>query len=377
VTGLSGVAHTAVAALPGAAAEPVLEAKFHFGWSEPARPRIPARLAIALVASGVTFVPAPPFQEIVTEDRWHQAWSEPIVKRKPRLAEAHQQFLAWQPAPSPFVATGWFNWLSEPVRLKPALPAGGQQFLAPDPKPLVAFSWFDGLTEPVRTRPALPVFEQHVFELEPAPIIAIAWHLPLSEPVRVRAALPAGEQQFYGFDEDIIFVDRWFAWWSEPARVRPALATGRQQVLAFDPQPFPFLGGGGGWYLPDPTRPPSEEPAQRRVKKQGAPRQVEPAIVPPTFKDTIAAQQPARLADVLGSAFVPRLEQREPPALDLYTPAPRPISPRPVIAPAVTDAAADHVDAIDAMEALQALDGLEQQEREAVIAVLLRIASSE
>jgi hypothetical protein len=156
------------------------------------------------------------------------------------------------------------------------------------------------------------------------------------------------------------------------------LTAASQQVLAFDPQPFPFLGGGGGWYLPGsaeatPGRP---DPQQRRTKKPGAPRQVEPAIAPPTFAETIAAQQPARLADVLGSAFTPQLATLAPPALDLYTPAfAVPAGKPPPISRAITDAAADHVDAIDAMEALAALDMLEQQEREAVIAILLHLAN--
>src|SRR5215467_10436062 len=83
----------------------VTEDRWHQPWSEPVRWRIAPQLAVALIASGLAYVAAAPFAETVTEDRWHQPWSEPIVKAKPRLLEAHQQILAWQPAPSPFVAT--------------------------------------------------------------------------------------------------------------------------------------------------------------------------------------------------------------------------------------------------------------------------------
>src|ERR1700736_3571062 len=86
-----------------AGGESITEDKWHEPWSEPVRSRIAPQLAVALIASGLAYVEAAPFAESVTEDRWHQAWSEPVVKALPRLAEASQQFLAWQPAPSPFV----------------------------------------------------------------------------------------------------------------------------------------------------------------------------------------------------------------------------------------------------------------------------------
>jgi hypothetical protein len=373
--GIDALGALSLGDVPAGTQETSLPSKWFAPLSEPVRQRIAPALAVALIASGATVPPIAPFPETVTESRWHQPWSEPVVKSRPRLAEAHQQFLAWQPAPSPFVATGWSNWLAEPVRTKPALPAGHQQVLAPDPFPKVSFSWFGWLPEPVRVRPALPVPEQHAFAFDPVPFVKIDWFAPFAEPVRARPAVlvPTPEQQFQPFDEDIIFVDRWFAWWSEPVRIKPALGAPHQQVLAFDPQPFPFLGGGGGWL----KKPPGDEPARPKVRKPGSSRQVEPAVEPPTFADTIAAQQPARLADVLGSAFLPQLDSLASPALDLYAPPQRPAVPAPVVPRAVTDAAADHVDALDAMEALHALDVLEQQEREAVIAMLLHFANSE
>jgi hypothetical protein len=401
--GIDALGALALGDVPAGTPETSLPSKWHAPLSEPVRQRIAPTLAVALIASGATVPPIAPFPETVTESRWHQPWSEPVVKSRPRLAEAHQQFLAWQPAPSPFVATGWFNWLAEPVRTRPALPAGHRPFLAPDPLPRVSFGWWAALSEPVRVRPALPAPEQHVFAFDPVPFVKIDWFAPFSEPARVRPAVlvPAPEQQFQPFDEDIIFLDRWFAWWSDPVRIKPALGAGSQQVLAFDPQPFPFLGGGGGWYLPDPTRrpgssdpseravtpvfdglrsavrdgSPENEPARPKVRKPGAPRKITPAATPPTFADTIGAQQPARLVDVLGSAFVPQIGQPQSPAVDLYVPPARPAPVVRSIAPPIIDAAADHVDALDAMEALHALDVLEQQERAALIVALFATSS--
>jgi hypothetical protein len=382
--GITGLAQTAVAALVPSASEPVLESKWHQPFSEPVRQRIAPQLAVALIASGLTYVNAGPFPESVTEGRWHQPWSEP-VRVRPALPAGEQHVFEFEPAP--IVSIGWYAALAEPVRLKPGLPAGLQQVFAPDPFPKVSFSWWNWLAEPVRVRPALPAGEQQVSPFDEDIVFVDRWFQPLSEPARVRPAVlvPATEQQFEPFDEDIIFVDRWFAWWSEPVRVKPALGTGSHQVLAFDSLPLPFLGGGGGWYLPDPTRPPSDPSSSespRRIARKGAPRQVEPAIAPPTFADVIWSQQPARLADVLGSAFAPQLVQLHPPALDLYRPpssALRASEGRPAQAPsaATVDAIADHVDAMDAMEALQALDELDRQEREAAIAFLVRIANSE
>jgi hypothetical protein len=146
-------------------------------------------------------------------------------------------------------------------------------------------------------------------------------------------------------------------------------------------EPYPFLGGGGGWYLPGFAEATPGKPAVARRAKAGAPRQVEPKIEPPSFADVIGAQQPAPLADVLGSAFAPRLEQLRPAVLDLYAPPASAVSAsvgKPAAPPAAAiDAIADHVDALDATEALHALDELERQEHEALIAILLHLASSE
>jgi hypothetical protein len=385
--GITGLTQTAVAAL-FTAGEPVLEAKWHQPLSEPVRQKIAPQLAVALIASGLAYVEAAPFPETVTESRWHQPWSEP-VRVKPRLPEGEQQFLSAQPWPA--IAIGWYRPLEEPVRVKPGLRAQLQQVLAwqPAPSPFVATGWFNWLAEPVRRKPRLPEGEQQFFAFQPTPIVKIDWFGWLSEPARPRppGRIPAHAQQFQPFAEDIIFVDRWFQWWPEPVRVRPALRVAGQQVLAFDPEPFPFLGGGGGWLLPaDPSRTALDDglPAPRKVRKPGGLREVEPQIAPPTFADVLAAQQPARLADVLGAAFAPRLATLAPPALDLYAP---PFSgdasrttlaePSRAMAPAAIDAIADHVDALDAMEALHALDELERQEHEALIAIMLHHFASE
>lgn len=430
--GIVGLAQTAVAALAG---EPVTESRWHAPWSEPVRSRIAPQLAVALIASGLAYVEAAPFAERVTEDRWHQAWSEPVRTRW--LPPAEQQPLAFQPGPAdPY---GWYAPLSEPVRIRAALPTPEQhvfefepapfvsfgwwaplaepvrtrllatahrQACVPDPLPRVSFSWWNWLSEPVRIRPALPSGEQQVSPFDEEIVWADRWFAWWSEPVvKARPRLVEAAQQWLAFpppfnagavqsewagpppslvrfqyqaqarppwpDINIAFAVAW----SEPVRVRPALFAGSQQVLAFDPQPFPFLGGGGGWYLPDPTRPPSETGEPRKVKKPGSPREVAPKVEPPTFAEVLDSQQPAKLADVFGANFAEQLGRVGPPALDLYVPPGTAADTvqKVSIPPARIDAIADEVDARDAMEALQALDELDRQEREFLISAVLSV----
>jgi hypothetical protein len=368
--GLTGLAQTAVAALFAGAGESVVESKWHQPLSEPPRGKIAPQLAVALIASGLVYVAAAPFAEAVTEDRWHQPWSEPVRTRA--LAAPQRQALA--PDPLPRVSFGWWVWLAEPVvKARPRLLEALQQHLAFAP-PFNAGAVQSDWSGPP---PSLVRLQYQAQARPPWPDINLGWLPPLAEPLRARppVIIPAPEQQFQPFDEDIIFVDRWFAWWSEPVRVKPALGAASQQVLALDPQPFPFLGGGGGWYLPDPNGAPA-----RRIKKPGAPRPVEPEVAPPSFADVLGSQQPAQLADLLGAAFAPLLAELRPPVLDLWTPpfsAPgsSPGQAVPALArqartrPAVID---DIQDRLDAMAALRLLDEAEQERKTHIIAMLVK-----
>src|ERR1051326_5030227 len=206
--------------------------------------------------------------EAIAESKWHQPWAEPVRERvAPRLALALM--------PSGLVCVG----------------------AAPFAEAVTEARWHQPWSEPVRVRPRLPDGEQQFLALPPWPDVRIGWHAPLAGPVRTRppVRIPAQEQQFQPFDEDIIFLDRWFAWWSQPVRVRPAPAAGPPPGRGVRPAP----------------------------KNRAGPRQVEPKIEPPTFAQVLGSQQPARLADALGSAFARRLHDLRPPALDLWRAGPR------------------------------------------------------
>jgi hypothetical protein len=254
-------------------AETVTEDRWHQAWSEPAR----VRPLVLVPAQEQQFQPFD--EDIIFVDRWFAWWSEP-VRVKPRLPEGEQRFFA--PDAKPFVTFGWYAALSEPVRTRwfppaeqqalafpvqvygaaqsgwsgppPSLTRVQYQALAwqPAPDPFVATGWFNWWSEPIRIRPALSAIEQHVFEFEPTPIIKIDWYAGFSEPVRTRPALPAAEQQFAPFDEDLSATYQWFNWWSEPVRVKAALPVGEQHVFEFEPFTFTKI----DWYawLTEPVR---------------------------------------------------------------------------------------------------------------------------
>jgi hypothetical protein len=110
------------------------------------------------------------------------------------------------------VATGWYNWLSEPVRLKPGLRPELQQFLA--------------------------------YQANPTTVTPFAWYASLSEPVRQKIGLKAFLQQFETQAPQFIpapaaLIEGWFNWLSEPVRLKPGLLAALQQYLAYHPRLLP------------------------------------------------------------------------------------------------------------------------------------------
>lgn len=101
-------------------------------------------------------------------------WSHRVARAQ-RLLAGQQQFLAFNPYPA--ISIPWFHPLSEPVRIKPWLKSSRQQFLAfyPTPSPFVASGWFEPLSEPVRQkqglRASLQQFLAHPAQLRPTPMV--------------------------------------------------------------------------------------------------------------------------------------------------------------------------------------------------------------
>src|SRR6266852_4907962 len=99
--------------------ETVTEDRWHQPWSEPVRPKIKPALAIALIVSGLGWDPQPPIAPPQSIDKWQQPLSEPARKKEDRIGLRDRY---------PFVASavhiGWFGSLSEPVRIRARLQAG-------------------------------------------------------------------------------------------------------------------------------------------------------------------------------------------------------------------------------------------------------------
>lgn len=153
--------------------------------------------AIGQFAIGEVGAQAP---EFIGPDKFMGALSEP-QRRLPRSPAALYPNFFFNPAPSPFVATGWYQALSEPQLQKRALRAAAQPF----------------------------------FFMQPLPFVATGWYSPLSEPVRIKPALLRALMQFFAIDPNVIpttRIETWYQQLSEPQRHKIWLLTALQQAFA-------------------------------------------------------------------------------------------------------------------------------------------------
>jgi len=239
-------------------------------WSEPVRQKI--GLGAHLQQAFTVDPDALTRPEAVSEDKWHQPWSVPTL-RKPNLA-GYPSFSWNTETPPQVVVEYWHAPWSEPIKVKSGLAASEQQFtthfgiqnffpvaagsLGPtfvkktvyQQQAFLSLGWqIDDLRwhQPwsipsVLTKVGLSVKEQPTTVLGAVPIIpeATTWLYSWSEPVRTKAGLGAQLQQFFTVDPDAltrpeaVSEDKWHQAWSEPVRIRPALRTGLQQDLAWN-----------------------------------------------------------------------------------------------------------------------------------------------
>jgi hypothetical protein len=183
-----------------------------------------------MAASGPSYVAGAVTVEFIFEDKWHQPWSEPIVKIKIGLRAGDQQALAFNE--TPFPSFSWYANLSDPVRLKVGLHARYQEVLKYQPTPIINIGWFNWLAEPKRFLRGLPPQEQQFFTLQPNPIISVGWFANLSEPKRFKRGLPPQEQPFFTFFPSPLVSFGWFEGLSEPKRFRRRLLDADQEFLA-------------------------------------------------------------------------------------------------------------------------------------------------
>ncbi len=230
-------------------------------FSEPVRQKISPALAIALIASG-------PVQTLLPEQgsltgSYVYQWSEP-VRQRPGLRPGNQQFLAYVPAKTQnlplrsgevnFAEESQFSkysypW-SEPVRKKPGTPAYLQRFFTGDTEPIPTsrnMAWFANLSGPVREKIGLKPGLQQFFTGDPAAIPAsrgMAWFANFTEPVREKVGTKAALQQAFTADWEFVpgtgeALDGWYVWYSEPVRALAGLKPYLQQYIAYHPRILP------------------------------------------------------------------------------------------------------------------------------------------
>lgn len=100
--------------------EVVTESRWHQAWSEPVRFKRNPKAAAALAASGGVWA-IPVVGETISPDKWFAQWSLP-VRFKRGLRAPYHPYLAHIPRiPDPGTLTEWYARLTEPVRLKVGL----------------------------------------------------------------------------------------------------------------------------------------------------------------------------------------------------------------------------------------------------------------
>lgn len=225
--------------------ETVSEDRWHEPWSEPVRFKIVPALAIALIAaSGNSFNPLPIPNTSPSADKYWDRFEEP-VRTKPGLAAAEHQFLALVEA-SPFAETTTEDryhqpWSEPIVKTKVGLLAAAQQALALTEAIFTETTTEDRYhqpwSEPVRIKPGLSSSLQLsqvwlFYEL----VLADKWIYQWSDPVQLPVGLKAPyHPAFPAYTEAPPFTEattesRWHFAWSEPVRIKPGLAAPEQKA---------------------------------------------------------------------------------------------------------------------------------------------------
>lgn len=219
---------------------PTYESPWHQPWSEPMRRR---GIAVALIAaSGVTSFVDVPFQK---QEQFPSGWSQPPAQLR-QVQYQSQAFVALTTTEIVTEDKWHFPW-SEPVRIKPGLLAALQSPFTIDPYALTQPEtinesfWHQGWSIPVRYKTGLsPYLQQTLALVKAAPfgetIFEDKWHQAWSEPsVKTKKGLGAPYQQALMLVEftfaEVVYPDKYFAQFSLPVRFKPALRPGLQQYV--------------------------------------------------------------------------------------------------------------------------------------------------
>lgn len=157
-------------------------------FSEPVRNK-DAQAFIARMASGQVFDPFPlGTPEFIGPDKWWQPFGERLYA-KPGLPAYLQHSLEWvQPALYPKdYGISWFAPLSLPKKLTPPrLETASQHYFEMQPTPIIAIGWFNWLSEPKRFPKAVLAGDQPFAseEVHPEDQDFLGWYQNFSTPKR-------------------------------------------------------------------------------------------------------------------------------------------------------------------------------------------------
>ena len=215
--------------------EAVLESKWHQPWSEPVRVKLGLLAALQQSLAWNTVFTAP---EVITVDKWWEPWSDPTRPKWSPKTYPSIGFLA----PQPQVSFGWFESLSDPVRIKNGAVAANQQFFTTSPNPIVSFGWFGSLVDPAKPKASVRTAGQQTSTVDADPTVSFSWFAPLPEPVRSKPRV--AWQQFttldpYGLTQpETVTESRWHRPWPDIVYAKKTILAAQQQFLAFDPSPI-------------------------------------------------------------------------------------------------------------------------------------------
>ena len=187
--------------------ETATESRWHQPWSEPVRLKPDLGAARQVAHTGVYDIEI----EVIGPTPWFAPWRDPV--RVPlRLAPALNQFEPDNPwgmtQPESVTEDRWHQPWSEPKRFKPALTYGAQKadFLveaAPFPETVMESKWHQPWSEPKRYPKDLGAPRQAFYfgnTDDTADLLSpTAWFAPWRDPVRLKPGLLVDDQTFVGF----------------------------------------------------------------------------------------------------------------------------------------------------------------------------------
>jgi len=205
-------------------------------WVDPVR-----RFINAALQSTTAFTPVVTTANIFA-DSWFVSWVDPYRTKNFNYATQYEFFSESQQFPETVTEDRWHEPWSDPVRVKPGL---GPQLAQPEPySPLETareFRWFQPLSEPTRRLTNVALQSTTAFTpVVTTQVNADSWFIAWLDPTRRR--WDGASQQFIAQSEsqqfpEIVSEDKWHQAWSEPVRTRN-LAACQQPEPFFDPQPF-------------------------------------------------------------------------------------------------------------------------------------------